>query len=247
MKKPSGIVIYEGPSVLDGASIVAVATLSSKNEKTGAMVQTWILRTDLNPVAASAAVMDGSVCGACPHRHSLGGGCYVNIGQAPLAVWRAYKRGTYPRLDAENAKYLQGRAVRMGSYGDPAAVPAAVWGELAGYAAKVTGYTHQAAHRNFDPTILQWCMVSADTPKAAMKAQAQGRRTFRVKTPEAPMLPGEIECLSDAKGITCIECGLCNGASNAQAPSIVINVHGSRAKRYTDKFNRANLIAVSAA
>lgn len=48
----NGFVLYEGPSVLDGAPIVAIATMSTKNAKTGAMVQTWILRANMAPLAA---------------------------------------------------------------------------------------------------------------------------------------------------------------------------------------------------
>jgi hypothetical protein len=39
MKKQS-FILYEGPSVLDGAPIMCIATFGTKNRKTGAMVQT---------------------------------------------------------------------------------------------------------------------------------------------------------------------------------------------------------------
>jgi len=39
MKKPSGVILYHGPSALDQKrNIVVIATLSSKNRKTGNMV-----------------------------------------------------------------------------------------------------------------------------------------------------------------------------------------------------------------
>jgi hypothetical protein len=246
MAKPKGIVLYEGPSVLDGSPIVVVATLNSKNAKTGDMVQTWIMRSDLNPVEASKTKQDASVCGGCPHRHSLGGACYVNIGQAPLAVWKAYKRGSYAQItDAGVGDYLNGRFIRLGSYGDPAAVPALVWEYVTGLASGWTGYTHQIGHKKFDSAILRFCMVSADTPKSAQMHNKHGRRTFRVKTPEAPLMAGEIECPAET-GVKCADCRACSGALGGGV-SIAIDVHGSRSKRYTEKFNRANLIAVSAA
>ena len=44
-----GFTLYEGASVLDGKPIVVLATLETSNAKTGAMVQTWILRSDVEP------------------------------------------------------------------------------------------------------------------------------------------------------------------------------------------------------
>ena len=250
MAKPNGFIFYRGASVLDGAPIVGIATLSSSNIKTGPngrgnMVQTWILRADVNPMHASKNKLDASICGSCPHRHSLGGACYVNIGQAPLGIYRAFERGNYPDYSDNPesiAAALDGRSVRMGAYGDPAAIPVPVWESLLVAADGWTGYTHQSRHPNFDAALLRYCMASADTPKQAQKLHDMGARTFRVKTESAPMLPGEIECLSDAKGIKCIDCGLCNGRDNA-APNIVINVHGSRSTNFERALGGAQLIA----
>ena len=80
---PLGFVLFEGPSQLDGLPVVVIATLKTSNVKTGNMVQTWILRQDLNPVEASKIGADASVCGNCVHRHFHDGPCYVNLGQAP--------------------------------------------------------------------------------------------------------------------------------------------------------------------
>jgi hypothetical protein len=98
---PSGVVLYEGPSMLDGAPIVAVLTgldRASKNEKTGDLLQLWILRQDVAPNDAAKDGNDASVCGACPHRRQEDGTrtCYVMVYQGPRAVWAAYKRGRYP-------------------------------------------------------------------------------------------------------------------------------------------------------
>lgn len=56
-----GIVLYEGPSAIDGQPIVVVATLKTSNPKTGDMVQTWILRADLSPTVAINEGADRSV------------------------------------------------------------------------------------------------------------------------------------------------------------------------------------------
>ena len=239
----NGFVLYEGPSVLDGAPIVAIATMSTKNAKTGAMVQTWILRADMAPLAALEAKADVSVCGVCPQRRSIGGACYVNVGQAPQAVWKAYKRGSYSH--DWNPETFAGRKIRLGAYGDPAAVPADVWASVLDRASGWTGYTHQISHKNFQHELLKWVMVSADTPRQASALQGRGYRTFRVKAPGAPVLPGEITCPTEYNAqANCAACGLCNGAAR-DGKSVVIDVHGSLSSRYVSKYGNANLIAVA--
>ena len=238
-KAPRGFILYEGPSNLDGEPIVAIATLATSNKKTGDMVQVWILRADLNPVEATQTGDDASICGSCPHRHHTGGACYVNVGQAPNAVYKAYQRGVYPRFDpAQHDHHIIGRKVRLGAYGDPAAVPFDVMSALVSLSSGHTGYTHQAKHARFDSRYFGICQVSADTPRQAARYQAQGARTFRVALAEDSLLPGEVECLADSHGLQCIDCGLCDG--NQQ--NVAIAVHGSRASRFKSK-----LIAVEAA
>lgn len=247
--KEKGVILYRGPSVLDGAPIVVIATLKSSNAKTGDMVQVFILREDIHPVEALQSGQDVSICGSCAHRPILGGACYVNVGQAPSQVWKSYKRGIYRDCsDLDNgeqaaivAHLFSGRAVRLGAYGDPGAVPFEVFEQALQGAAFWTGYTHQTRHANFDARLLRYCMASADTPRQALKLQAMGARTFRVKTPDANFLPGEIECLADAEGFQCIECGLCDG--KGKAPNVAINVHGAKSARYINKFSNANIIA----
>lgn len=235
--RPTSAVIFEGPSRLDGAPIVVVVTglgAGSTNRKTGAMLQTYILRADVDPVAAVRSGADASVCGDCPLRATVAGtaqgrGCYVNIGQGPLAVWRAYRAGRYPRRSPFGLG--AGRAVRVGTYGDPAAAPASLWHVLTLGARRVTGYTHQW-RRPEAAGLRALCMASVETAAQADAAHAAGWRTFRIVAGVAPAL-GEIECLSDARGIACESCGLCNGAGfdgeRARVKSIVIMAHGSGA------------------
>lgn len=232
--KQKGFVLYDGASVLDGAPIVVIATLETSNAKTGAMVQTWIIRSDIEPHQAIKSGEDVSVCGNCPQRHYTGGACYVMTHQAPLSVYRSYKRGLYPTYNAdEHANTLQGRALRLGAYGDVAAVPFEVFAPLVALASVHTGYTHQIAHKNFDKRYLLLCQVSADTPKQALKYQSLGAKTFRVALPEDSLFDNEIECLADSKGIQCIDCGLCDG----QSKNIAIVVHGKRKNNF-----KSNLI-----
>lgn len=242
--RAKGYIVYRGPSVLDGQPIVMIMTMETKNRKTGPMVQTWILRDDMSPLQVSEAKADSSICGNCPHRWSLGGACYVNLGQAPTSIYRAYKRGSYTLLThlPNNILHalLHDRQIRLGAYGDPAAVPVHVLRSLVTFASGHTGYTHQMAHKNFDPEVLLYCMASADTEKSAEKAWAQRARTFRIVRDITEMKQdgSEIECLSDAKGIPCSTCMLCGGKTtdqnnnNQPKPNIVIAVHGSRKGRF---------------
>ncbi|MFQ5515821.1 MAG: RadC family protein [Myxococcota bacterium] len=180
----NGVVLYQGPSLIDGEPIIAILTglrAGSGNRKTGAMLQTWILCRDVSPVRAWQDGGDYSVCGSCPHRHRSQGGmgtCYVNKGQAPLSIWRAYHRGRYPRIESEltMTELCAGRDLRIGSYGDPGAVPAWIWRALSARARSRTGYTHR--WRRVDLSDL--CMASVDSASEAQEAQLRGYRTFRV-------------------------------------------------------------------
>ena len=231
-------IIYEGPSLIDGAPIVAIATVGSSNSKTGDMVQTWIIRTDVAPIEANRIGADVSVCGNCPHRGVVVEGakmaqnrtCYVNIGQAPTSVFKAFKRGSYRTATtaAAQAAIGAGRMVRIGSYGDGAAVPAEVWENIKADATGHTAYSHQ-----FDTAAAQSpsiYMNSADTLAEAKNAWAAGRRTFRIVADVAEIVKGaEIECPSD-RGVKGADCGLCDGSKRAKSVAIV--VHGTGAKHF---------------
>jgi hypothetical protein len=65
----NGVVIYRGPSEIDGAPILAVTTgfkTASSNPKLGHhLLQTWILQEDMSPTEAVATGADSSICGTC--------------------------------------------------------------------------------------------------------------------------------------------------------------------------------------
>ena len=229
--RPNGIVLWEGPSRLDGQPIVVIATglrRGSTNAKTGAMVQTYILLRDIRPGQAVKEGRDASVCGDCPHRSRASGGagtCYVNVVFGPAAVWKAYQRGDYPQGRPED---LAGLAVRMGAYGDPAAAPNWVWRRIARVAATWRGYSHQWRRR---PGLRGVLMASADSLGEAQRAWARGWRTFRVLMPGQARDRNEARCPASAEAghkVECVTCPLalaCNGAGDRK--SIAINIHGS--------------------
>lgn len=241
----NGYVLYTGPSLLDGAPIVVIATgfkAGSTNRKTGEMIQTYILRSDVEPTDAIRLGDDDAICGDCPHRgriietdkgfKNVGRTCYVNVGQGPLAVFRTYKAGKYPAAPFQLP--VTGRMVRLGTYGDPAAVPGDVWVNLLDGAAGHTGYTHQwrnpSLSREHLASLRGLCMASADTAEEADHAHAMGWRTFRVSLNPTldPIRKGEVLCPASAeagKKLTCAECRACDGA-NGRRGSIYIPAHG---------------------
>lgn len=233
---PNGVVLYEGPSVLNGEPIVVILTgivKPSENPKTGPMLQTWILRQDKPPVEAIKDGSDAAICGACPLR-GVGSErkCYVNVGQAPGMVWKTWKAGKYPQWSGYPSDIPDG-PVRLGSYGDPAAVPLRVWDSL--ILAQWTGYTHQWRHENFDARILELCMASVETDAdiAELHSKYPGARYFRVRKPGEEIAAGEAQCPASKEGgqkTQCARCGLCVG-QGVRAKSISIEAHGAFAKK----------------
>jgi hypothetical protein len=220
-----GLILYEGPSQLDGKPIVVIATRGSKNSKTGDMVQTWILRSDVKPTDAVKTREDESICGDCPHRHFLSGACYVQPFQAPRSVWAKYKRGGYRHATESDFADLKEMKVRAGSYGDPSAVPLWIWvscGVSTGYSRQWRKFTDQS----------HYLMASVISIREKREANALGFRTFRMASPDSPVDHDEIICPS-ANGVSCFDCGLCAG-SRIGAKNIVIEVHGARSKRALD-------------
>ena len=235
MNKSNGMILWQGASRIDGAPIVAIligTENDSTNSKTGAMLQTYILRADMEPTEAIKSGNDASICGDCPHRGDGTGKartCYVNVGQGALAVYRAFQRGKYPMATAEqSAAAGNARVVRLGTYGDPAAVPVSVWETLTSRAVAHTGYTH--AWRGIGAGYAHLLMASADSLSDKVQAMAAGFRTFRVvMRGETARVAGEAVCPASAeagKKLTCITCKACNGTATARKSSIVIQAHG---------------------
>jgi hypothetical protein len=251
-RNPNGFVIYRGPSVLDGKPIVCVAIVNSTNSKTDNMVQTYIMRDDIKPTDALKTGDDSSVCGDCKHRPFNGGACYVTVFQGPLVVWKQVQAERYAYALSEQtiANLGAGRMVRLGSYGDPMAVPADVWEALTSKAIGNTGYTHQ--WRNTDVKHDQWsrvlrlCMASADSEQELSDARDLGLRTFRVRSSDEVVQAKELVCpASHEAGMvkTCATCKACDGTDEkgAAKASVVIVVHGYAKSRFAKQ--RASILS----
>jgi len=234
----AGVILYEGPSHIDGAPIVVIANrivAPSTNDKTGAMVQTFIIRSDVNPYRALKTGQDESVCGDCPQRPFKGGKCYVDVAKSVASVYGAYERGRYarPGIDYDPAilpDLFEGPAFRLGTYGDPAAAPFQIWRAATIKARKITGYSHQWRDPRFQAFALL-CMASCETESDQLLASACGWRTFRAKRAVETKAATEIGCPAAKENgarTSCDRCGLCAGNSSASAKDIVINLHGFR-------------------
>lgn len=237
-RSADAFVVYRGPSAINGAPIVAILTGTvkpSSNAKTGAMAQLWILAADEAPHVAQRSGADEAVCGDCPMRPKNAdkgaAKCYVATFQGPLSTWKA--RRELP-VDLEGAvRAVAGRALRLGAYGDPAAIPESsqVVQRLCGAAATWTGYSHQW-RQSYAQWLQPFCMASLDTEHTARetrRANAMGWRTFRVLSADSANAGldsdgPEVVCPYVTRGIQCVDCGLCAG-STRQAKSIVIAAH----------------------
>lgn len=236
-----GVVLYEGESMIDGNPIVCIANRiagrSSQNEKTGSMVQTFIIRSDVRPLEALKSGADYSVCGSCLARPANEGFCYVNVGRSVESVFGAYKRNRYarPHVDYDPAilsDLFDGSIFRLGSYGDPAAVPFDVWNVATSKAKARNGYTHQWRNR---PEFAALCMASCDTESDHIEAKAMGFRTFRIRLATDSLAPKEIACPASAESghkTQCADCRACGGLSAKAKADVAIVAHGSTAKRY---------------
>jgi hypothetical protein len=196
------MVIWEGPSLLDGSPIIVLATgvptaaqrkrgARSGNVKTGDMVQTYILRADINPVAVLRAGADVSICGVCPHKSRAAGGSWQQLADAASGV-----TGYTHQWDADKLS--------------------------------AAGYATDAA----DIKLAEWCMASADTAAEGRQARRLGFRSFIVRGPNDPKPAGAVVCPASAEGgkrTVCAACMSCGGTGNGRRNDVTIIAHGSTA------------------
>lgn len=231
----NGIELYRGPSLIDGAPIVLVATgfeTGSDNLKTGGMIQTWIMPQVMKPNEAVKDGADVSVCGDCPHRPltSKAEGnlaCFVKTFQGPRSVWEAWERGRYPRFDSLTPRVrrqlvLKAMAfgIRMGSWGNPSAVPQSAWEQLPLRTTEIrTGYDHMWRHP-YSNWMRGLVMASVSSWDEADEAEAAGWKAYLFAKDVPRKAPkGWTLCPESVTNITCAECGLCDGKRNVYVPA----------------------------
>jgi len=249
--RPLGVILHRGVSPFDGSPYVVIMPLGkSSNAKTGSMLQTYIIRSHVHPVAAVQSGGDVSICGNCVMRGLVATqkrrrkgkpnyrACYVNVGQGPAMVYGAFRRGRYVDYNAvEHDRFIQGRKVRFGTYGEPVLIPLELLRHLASISAGWTGYTHQwanLAYRDYQ----QFLMASVHGltgPWSREHAKSLGWRTFRTMRGGEPA-EGERLCPASKEAghrLSCLTCNLCDGAGRRkiglQLVDVYIPVHGSKA------------------
>jgi len=245
-------VAWAGPSELDAEPIMLVIMRGgndpSENGKTGDVLQVAVMSQREPPGYAYRNGRDGSVCPqACVHRSKLRGGmgtCYVD--KAKLrAAWNNAKRLVQAGVVGVAPEFWHGAIVRLGSEGDPAAVPRDVLVSIVSQCAAHTGYT--ARWRTLDRAEYGYLMASCATVADAEQARAAGWRIFAAGvTPDdeqglAEMLP---PCPADAMPgrVQCVSCLGCGGERpNRPAwpahPGFMLPIHGILASNLRRKWS----------
>jgi hypothetical protein len=188
---------------------------------------------------------DATICGNCPHRKQADGSrsCYVNVGQGPNSIWKAYKRGSYKELSyvgsadlpsngsfySQIESMLKGKRIRWGAYGDPSVINAQVVNLFNSYATGHTGYTHQW-RSEFAQAFKGIFQASCDGFTDYLDATAHGWKTFTVVHKNASInyakqCPATVENSS----AQCATCKLCDGAR----VNVFVHAHGTGAKYVT--------------
>jgi hypothetical protein len=236
-KLQNGAILWQGASLIDGAPIVVIATgikRKSQNAKTGAMIQTFIIRSDVSPVDALKSGADRSVCGDCPKRPlnfvaKFDGdqACYVDVAKSVRSVYAAFRRGIYPTVSPTAAAELfAGRKLRLGAYGNPSAAPYAMWEVVASKTAGRTGYIHN--WRDANPAWSALVMASVENVQEGLAARRLGYRLFRVRSAAEPLMAREIACPASKEAghkTSCFDCLACGGHSSKARVDIAIIAH----------------------
>ena len=143
-----------------------------------------------------------------------------------MIVYKSFHNGKYPVASNQDIIDIgSNRPVRLGTYGDPAAVPRQVWDLLLTNATGHTGYSHQ---NNIKDSYTDITMTSVDSEDEARLAWSRGERTFRVMdVKEQPVKGKEILCPASKEAgqkTVCELCKLCSG-SQINKRSVAIMKH----------------------
>ena len=223
---PRTVVLWAGPSRLDGEPIMVVAScvrVPSENWKTEDMIQVAIMSQNHAPMDAWRLGLDGSVCPtSCIHRSRPRGGrgsCYVNKSRL-RNTWNAAhtyltEHGKDGRIEPDHlpSGYFAFAHMRFGMEGDPSAIPLCVWRYLAARVARWTGYT--ADWSNLSGGWSDLFMASVSSAPGMRRAKSTGWRpffsSFNPKDDAAAIAAGLRHCLAESHGIGCSRCGGCDG------------------------------------
>jgi len=206
-KTDNSFLIWDGESEIntEPISVIGSGFKHSSNMKTGDMIQTWIL-PNINPVLAVKTGEDSSVCGNCWRRPLLGNKCYVTVMQAPNQVFKTKDK----LVELPDRSFSKG--LRLGSWGDPNAVPSKIWQDLIPRFTFHTGYTSRWKHTENLKGIVQ---ASCSSLSEKETAKNKGWKTFTALPVGHPIPddPDMVKCPADQDGVTCENCRLCDGVT----------------------------------
>jgi hypothetical protein len=146
----------------------------------------------------------------------------------------------------------RGKKIRIGAYGDGAAVPIHIWDSLCAESAGWNGYTHQWLTCPVE--YARYCMASVDKPCDVITAEILGWRAFVVKLPGESMpvtSKAAVGCPAaneNGNKATCGQCMGCGGTDGVGTTHRVIESHGSgyKVKRY-EKWREADGLVLGTA
>ena len=201
----------------------------SDNRKTGEMLQTYLL--DKATLTSEPKVF-GTKCAECP----MVSKCYVN--QDKMSVRRTLKK----LINGEACSYkfstleevlplLRGQRVRLGTYGDPSALPLHDLKKICEVSQGWTGYTH--FWKEIASNYSLYLMASVEDLSGELLAHSLGYLTFRVLLKEDETLEvssKSIQCLNVENDKTlvslqCVDCLICSGTKGRGKKSVYIEEH----------------------
>lgn len=228
-------IIYHGPAMLPyKGTVTAVAFESCDNPKTGHCIAVAILPgKGVDAMAARGKGRDLACCGGCVFRSIASGGnggCYVS----PLALmgYAGAASSAWTAADPYAMPACPSLPMRLGAYGDPAAIPLDAFHRLmAWHTGMAWGYTHGWKHPNAQH-LRTVCMASVETPQGQADAQAKGWRVYRIIPTAGDRKATGLPLCESAKGVACVDCGQCSGLSGSKGGRAIV-VHGVSIKRAT--------------
>jgi hypothetical protein len=218
----------------------------SQNKKIGIgyIIQTY--HFSIEQVKDMALNNDAASCMDCPlsfnQNNGKSGGCYTHKGMQLMGL-KSMLRSLNKKLDTikdfdafefktfidKVKKGTPVNLIRFGAYGEPVLLPIEIVEVLASMSPKTTGYTHQWNKLKYHG-YNKYFMSSTHTDEERNQSRALGFRSFFVATedikgakPEnATNCPASKE---SALNLSCIACGLCNGARRGNKKDIYILKH----------------------
>ena len=220
--------------IYENSKVVAIATSDSTNRKTGKGIQVWILDRTMHPSDSRKSGNDSkNQCKGCPLASYSG--CYV-IDMPLTSIYKKYMAGGYETLKPNSKawdEFFSVPYVRLGAYGNPSCLPISIVASISSLAERVTGYFHDWHLMTADKARSYGRFLMASThPATFAAAKSLGLRTFTTGKLASTGSYG-IECLADSKGMTCAECGLCDGTqrNSTTRPDVWIDPHGFQTKK----------------